>query len=126
MGRLRRSQRRPPASTAIATSSAPSTTTFREQPRSAAATLLSAINVTGIPLTDQRVAIVGFGTAGIGIANLLVSVMQDHGLSADEARERFYPLDLHGLVVEGGEGLRPEQKPFARTPTGSPETDRSM
>ncbi len=80
----------------------------------AAAALLSAINVTDVPMADQRIAIVGFGTAGIGIANLLVSVMQDHGLSADEARKRFYAFDLHGLVVEGGEGLRPEQQPFAR------------
>jgi malate dehydrogenase (oxaloacetate-decarboxylating) len=60
---------------------------------------------------------VGFGTAGIGIANLLVSVMRDHGLSEDEARKRFYALDVHGLVVEGGEGLRPEQEPFARART---------
>jgi malate dehydrogenase (oxaloacetate-decarboxylating) len=80
----------------------------------ATAALLSAINVTGIPMKDQRVAIVGFGTAGIGIANLLVSVMQDHGLTEHEARNRFYAWDLHGLVVEGGEGLRPEQQPFAR------------
>ena len=86
----------------------------------ATATLLSAINVTGVPMKDQRIAIVGFGTAGIGIANLLVSVMQDHGLTESEARQRFYALDLHGLVVKGGEGVRPEQEPFAHAST--PET----
>src|SRR5580658_3318020 len=83
------------------------------------ATVLAAVNATAIPLHRQTIAIVGFGTAGIGIANLLVSVMQDYGLSADEASKRFYALDLHGLVVEGGEGLRPEQEPFARPGTSA-------
>jgi malate dehydrogenase (oxaloacetate-decarboxylating) len=80
----------------------------------ATATLLSAINVTGIPMQDQRVVIVGFGTAGIGIANLLASVMQDYGLSEQEARNRFHAWDINGLVVEGSEGLRPGQQPFTR------------
>jgi malate dehydrogenase (oxaloacetate-decarboxylating) len=87
----------------------------------ATAALLSAINVTGVPMKDQRIAIVGFGTAGIGIANLLVSVMQDHGLTEQEARNRFYAWDLHGLVVDGGEDIRPEQQPFAR-----PKSDGNM
>ena len=81
----------------------------------AAATLLSAINVTHTPLEQQTIAIVGFGTAGIGIANLLVSLMQKRGLSEREARSRFHVLDQHGLVVEHGRDVRPEQLPFART-----------
>ena len=32
----------------------------------AAGTLLAAINVTGIPLTEQRIALLGAGSAGIG------------------------------------------------------------
>jgi malate dehydrogenase (oxaloacetate-decarboxylating) len=80
----------------------------------AAATLLSAVNVTGIPLNEQRIAFVGFGSAGIGIANLLVSVMQDEGLSEQQARERCYALDIPGLLVEGVKGLRSEQEAFAR------------
>src|SRR5208282_1393085 len=50
------------------------------------ATLISAINVTGIPLEQQKVVVVGFGSAGIGITNLLAKFMEDRGLSADEAR----------------------------------------
>ncbi len=34
----------------------------------ATGTLLSAINVTGVPLTEQRVAVLGAGSAGCGIA----------------------------------------------------------
>ena len=47
----------------------------------ATATLISAINVTGIPLEQQKIVMVGFGTAGIGITNLLAQFMQDKGLT---------------------------------------------
>jgi malate dehydrogenase (oxaloacetate-decarboxylating) len=80
----------------------------------ATATLLSAINVTGVPLTEQRIAVFGFGAAGIGISQLMVSAMREAGLEEKEARARFYALDRYGLIVEGGQGVRPEQEPFAR------------
>ena len=80
----------------------------------AAAALLSAVNVTGIPLEQHRIAIVGFGTAGLGIAGFLASMMQDEGLSEQEARARFYPVDRYGLLVEGVKDIRPEQQPFVR------------
>jgi malate dehydrogenase (oxaloacetate-decarboxylating) len=80
----------------------------------ATGTLLSAINVTGIPLEEQRVAFLGFGGAGLGIARLIHSLMTDAGLSEQEAYRRFYPVDRYGLLVENGKGLRPEQEAFAR------------
>ena len=81
----------------------------------ATATLLSAINVTGIPLTEQRVACFGFGGAGIGISSLILSAMRNAGLTEREAYSRFYALDRHGLIVEGGQDVRPDQQPIART-----------
>jgi malate dehydrogenase (oxaloacetate-decarboxylating) len=80
----------------------------------ATATLISAINVTGIPLEKQKIVMVGFGTAGIGITNLLVQFMQDSGLTEQEARDRFFAIDRYGLVTESGKGVRPEQLPYAR------------
>lgn len=80
----------------------------------AAGTLLSAINVTGIPLKEQKVVFLGFGGAGIGIAQLIRSVMRDAGLSDQEAGEHFYAVDRYGLLVEGGKDIRAEQQPFAR------------
>ena len=80
----------------------------------ATATLISAINVTGIPLEKQKIVMVGFGTAGIGITNLLVQFMQDRGLTEQEARDRFFAIDRYGLVTENGKGVRPEQLPYAR------------
>jgi malate dehydrogenase (oxaloacetate-decarboxylating) len=80
----------------------------------AAATLLSAINVTGIPLEQQRIVVLGFGTAGIGIANLLLQLIQDKGVSETDARDRIYAIGRYGLVTENGSGVRPEQLPYAR------------
>jgi malate dehydrogenase (oxaloacetate-decarboxylating) len=81
----------------------------------AAATLLSAINVTGVPLEQQKIIVLGFGTAGIGIANLLVQLMQGKGIPEAEARSRIYAIGRYGLIVENGNGVRPEQLPYART-----------
>jgi malate dehydrogenase (oxaloacetate-decarboxylating) len=78
------------------------------------ATILAAVNATGIPLHRQIIVSFGFGSAGIGIANLLRAIMQEHGLTEKQARERFYAVDRFGLLVEGGKGIEPGQQPFAR------------
>jgi malate dehydrogenase (oxaloacetate-decarboxylating) len=80
----------------------------------AAATLISAINVTGVPIEQQKIVIVGFGSAGIGITNLLAQFMEDRGLTAEEARNRFYAIDRNGLITENSKDLRPEQQLYAR------------
>jgi malate dehydrogenase (oxaloacetate-decarboxylating) len=80
----------------------------------AVATLLSAINVTGVPLEQQKIVVFGFGTAGIGIANMLVQLMYDKGIPKEEARNCFYAVDRCGLVTENGKDVRPEQLPYAR------------
>ena len=80
----------------------------------AAATLLSAINVTGMPLRAQRIVIVGFGSAGVGIAELLVQLMGDEGAAEDEARRRIHAVDRDGLLTEETHDLRIEQLAYAR------------
>ena len=80
----------------------------------ATVTLMSAIYVTGVPLTEQRICFLGFGGAGIGIAQLMLSVMRDHGLSEDQARARFFAIDREGLIVADRQSLTSDQKPFAR------------
>ena len=80
----------------------------------AVGTLLSAIQVTGVPLTEQRIAIFGAGSAGIGIASLLLRAMKDAGLSESEAQRRFYAVDKDGLLIEGMEGIRDPQQPFVQ------------
>ena len=78
--------------------------------------ILSAINVTGMPLGQQRIAVLGAGSAGTGISALLLRAMIDAGLSEAEARGRFYLVDRDGLIVEGMPGLQPFQARFAQSP----------
>ncbi len=80
----------------------------------AAATLLAAINVTGTKLTEQKIVMLGLGSSGRGIAELLVRAMVAEGASEDEAHACFYAVGRHGLLVEGAEGIHPEQKAFVR------------
>jgi malate dehydrogenase (oxaloacetate-decarboxylating) len=75
--------------------------------------LLSAIAVTGVPLTEQRIAIFGAGSAGCGIANLLLAAMTEAGLTARDAAKRFYMIDQEGLLVEGM-NVVPFQQPFVQ------------
>jgi malate dehydrogenase (oxaloacetate-decarboxylating) len=81
----------------------------------AVGTILSAINVTGVPLTEQRVAVLGAGSAGTGICALLLRAMIDAGLAEKEARARFYLVDREGLLVEGMPGLQPFQAALAQS-----------
>jgi malate dehydrogenase (oxaloacetate-decarboxylating) len=78
------------------------------------ATLISAINVTGIPLEQQRIVVFGFGSAGLGITNLLAQFIEDRGLSKEETRARFYGIDQYGLITESRQHVEPGQLPYAR------------
>lgn len=78
------------------------------------ATLMAAVEATGTLLKEQRIAIFGFGSAGVGIANLLLELMTEGGLSEQDARKRFYAIDRHGLLVGGDRDIHPEQQRFAR------------
>ena len=80
----------------------------------AVGTLLSALNVTGLPLRDQRIAVLGAGSAGTGICSLLRRAMVDSGLSEVEACSRFYLVDRQGLLVDDMAALQSFQKPFAQ------------
>ncbi|GAI80353.1 unnamed protein product, partial [marine sediment metagenome] len=64
-------------------------------------------------LKDQQYVIFGFGQAGYGIASTLIQGMIEEGLSISEAKERIYPIDKDGLILEGM-SLNEYQKSFMR------------
>ena len=74
------------------------------------ATLLAAVHATGVPLSQQRIAMFGAGSAGIGIIDLLISAMKDEGLTEAEARSRIYAFNRYGLLVEGCKGIKQGQE----------------
>ena len=80
----------------------------------ALATLMAAVNVTGIKLTEQRVALLGAGSAGCGIVSLVLRAMIEAGASEEEARSHFYAIDRNGLLVEGMPGITAWQAPFVQ------------
>jgi malate dehydrogenase (oxaloacetate-decarboxylating) len=79
-----------------------------------AGTLLSAVNVTRVALRDHRIAVLGAGSAGIGICTLLRNAMVRDGLSEEEAGSRFYLVDREGLLVDGMSGIVDFQRPFVQ------------
>ncbi|KAI5886825.1 uncharacterized protein SCHCODRAFT_01161064 [Schizophyllum commune H4-8] len=75
----------------------------------------------GRPLTDQRVLFFGAGSAGVGVAQQLMSFFTLNGLSEEEARERIYLVDSQGLVYDGRGKLQEHKKYFSRKDyTGPP------
>ena len=75
--------------------------------------LITALQIIGKPLTEQRILFLGAGSAGIGIANLIVAAMQLNGLSCDAARSRISMFDIDGLLEPARVNLSPDQKVYA-------------
>ena len=64
--------------------------------------ILSALRAKGEPVTslgDQRIVIVGAGSAGIGIAQVLKEAMVEQGKSEEEAKNAFFVVDQNGYVI---------------------------
>ena len=77
--------------------------------------LFNALKVTGTRWRDQRVVILGGGTAGVGIADQIRDQMAGDGLDAGEATGQVWIVDLPGLLTEDmSEGLLDYQRPYAR------------
>ena len=80
----------------------------------AVAAILSALTTVGERLSDQRIVVFGAGTAGVGIADMLVDVMVGEGCGREEAHRKFWALNSSGLIVAGGPRIRDFQLPYAR------------
>ena len=77
--------------------------------------LFNALKVTGTRWRDQRVVILGGGTAGVGIADQIRDQMARDGLTADAATRQIWIVDLPGLLAaDMGDGLLDYQRPYAR------------
>jgi malate dehydrogenase (oxaloacetate-decarboxylating)(NADP+) len=75
--------------------------------------LINALRVKKTKLTDEKVLFLGAGSAGIGIANLIVSAMVREGLSEKDAYARVSLFDIHGLIEPSRKDLVDFQKPYA-------------
>ncbi len=73
----------------------------------ALAGLLAAGRVSGLGLDEQRVAIVGGGAAGVGIARQLRAAFAAAGLDGDDLARSVAVLDSRGLITDDRERLDP-------------------
>ena len=79
----------------------------------ALAGLLGALRITGGKLSSQTFLFLGAGSAGTGIADLLVEAVTAEGLSTDAARARIWLFDVNGLLEASRKDLADFQKPYA-------------
>jgi malate dehydrogenase (oxaloacetate-decarboxylating)(NADP+) len=75
--------------------------------------LFSALRVIGGKMKDQRVMFLGAGSAGTGIAGMIVEAMMLEGLSKVEAQARISMFDINGLLESSRKDLFDFQKPYA-------------
>jgi malate dehydrogenase (oxaloacetate-decarboxylating) len=97
--------------------------TFNDDIQGTAAVTLGALrgaaNVAGCPLSQQQVVMVGAGSAGIGVLDMIRREMVNEGLSEQAATERIWVVDVVGLLTADRTDLSPEQRspaqPASRT-----------
>jgi malate dehydrogenase (oxaloacetate-decarboxylating) len=77
-------------------------------------TLLAATLLCGTTLAEQRIVVVGAGTAGCGISEQLIAAMVRQGLSQAEAHSRFFMVDRQGLLLDDMRDLPPFQRRLAQ------------
>lgn len=76
--------------------------------------LLSACKSSGIELSKQKIIVVGAGSAGVGISNLILEAIVNQGVTREEAYRAFFLVDRSGLITDHIDSLD-FQKPFSRS-----------
>ncbi|MDT5186264.1 MAG: hypothetical protein QOI29_4422 [Mycobacterium sp.] len=92
--------------------------TFNDDIQGTAAVTLGALHgaakVAGRPLSQQQVVMLGAGSAGIGVLDMVKREMVVQGLSEQEASARIWVVDIQGLLTDDRTDLSEEQRRFAQ------------
>jgi malate dehydrogenase (oxaloacetate-decarboxylating) len=92
--------------------------TFNDDIQGTAAVTLGALHgaaqVAGRPLSQQQVVMLGAGSAGIGVLDMIHREMVNQGLSEDAAQQRIWVVDVDGLLTDDRTDLSAGQRDFAQ------------
>ena len=92
--------------------------TFNDDIQGTAAVTLGALHgaakVAGRPLSQQQVVMLGAGSAGIGVLDMVRQQMVTEGLSEQAALERIWVVDVVGLLTDDRADLSAGQREFAK------------
>lgn len=76
--------------------------------------LLAALDVVGARLGDQRVVVLGGGSAATGIADQIVAALRREGRGRDDAARAIWLVDSRGLVHTGRNDLDAAKRGYAQ------------
>jgi malate dehydrogenase (oxaloacetate-decarboxylating)(NADP+) len=89
--------------------------------------LLAACRMKQEKMAEQKVLFLGAGSAGTGIAELIVMAMVEDGLTEAEAKERVWLFDKGGLLTKDRlDSLLDFQKPFAVDRPASSDFEQTL
>ncbi len=92
--------------------------TFNDDIQGTAAVAVGALHgaakVAGKPLSQQQIVMLGAGSAGIGVLNMVKREMVAQGLSEQEAASRIWVVDIVGLLTDDRTDLSDGQRAFAQ------------
>ncbi len=92
--------------------------TFNDDIQGTAAVALGALygatRVAGRPLAEQRVIMLGAGSAGIGVLDMIRKEMCAQGLTDQEAADRIWVVDINGLLTTARTDLSESQRLYAK------------
>lgn len=77
--------------------------------------LQGAVRAAGRPLSQQQVVMLGAGSAGVGVLEMIRQQMVAEGLSETEAAERIWAIDINGLLTDDRADLSDSQRRFAQS-----------
>lgn len=75
---------------------------------------LAAVEIAGVPLADQRIVMLGAGSAATGIAEQIVAVMVEAGIPLEQARRTIWLIDSRDLVHTRRTGLEAAKMLYAQ------------
>lgn len=76
--------------------------------------IISACRITCRQVRDEKILFYGAGAAALGIANLIVSMMMEQGLTEEEAKDRIWMMDINGLLTKDRTDLDEIKMTFAK------------